>query len=136
MQNQLKNPLALIGRILIAALFVPAGFQKIMGFAGTVGYAVSVGMPLPEAGVAVGLVVEIVGGLALLLGWGTRWAALILGFFTLVATFFFHNFWSVPADAAMVQQLLFWKNIAVIGGLLGFAAHGAGGWSVDARKKA
>lgn len=136
MLNQLKNPLALIGRILIAALFVPAGFQKIMGFAGTVGYAASVGMPLPQVGVAVGLVVEIVGGLALLLGWGTRWTALILGFFTLVATFFFHNFWSVPADAAMVQELMFWKNIAVVGGLLGFAAHGAGGWSVDARKEA
>ena len=54
--------------------------------------------------------------------------------FTLVASFFFHAYWSVPADAAMMQQLLFWKNIAVTGGLLGFAAHGAGGWSVDARR--
>ena len=78
--------------------------------------------------------VEIVGGLALLLGWCTRWAALALAFFTLVASFFFHAYWSVPADAAMMQQLLFWKNIAVTGGLLGFAAHGAGGWSVDARR--
>lgn len=136
MLNQLKNPLALIGRILIAALFVPAGLQKLTGFAGTVGYAASVGMPLPQAGVAVALVVEIVGGLAFLLGWGTRWVALVLGFFTLVASFFFHNFWSVPPEAAMMQQLLFWKNIAVVGGLLGFAAHGAGDWSVDARKAA
>lgn len=136
MLNQLKNPLALIGRILIAALFVPAGLQKLTGFAGTVGYAASVGMPLPQAGVAVALVVEIVGGLAFLLGWGTRWVALVLGFFTLVASFFFHNFWGVPPEAAMMQQLLFWKNIAVVGGLLGFAAHGAGDWSVDARKAA
>lgn len=136
MLNQLKNPLALIGRILIAALFVPAGLQKLTGFAGTVGYAASVGMPLPQVGVAVALVVEIVGGLAFLLGWGTRWVALVLGFFTLVASFFFHNFWSVPPEAAMMQQLLFWKNIAVVGGLLGFAAHGAGDWSVDARKAA
>ena len=134
MLNQLKNPLALIGRILIAVMFVPAGFQKVTGFADTVGYASSVGMPLPQMGVAVALVVEILGGLALLLGWGTRWAALLLGFFTLVATFFFHNFWSVPADAAMVQELMFWKNIAVVGGLLGFAAHGGGDWSVDGRK--
>ncbi|MEQ6436989.1 DoxX family protein [Comamonas sp. w2-DMI] len=136
MLNQLKNPLALIGRILIAALFVPAGLQKLTGFAGTVGYAASVGMPLPQVGVAVALVVEIVGGLAFLLGWGTRWVALVLGFFTLVASFFFHNFWGVPPEAAMMQQLLFWKNIAVVGGLLGFAAHGAGDWSVDARKAA
>ena len=136
MLNQLKNPLALIGRILIAALFVPAGLQKLTGFAGTVGYAASVGMPLPQVGAAVALVVEIVGGLAFLLGWGTRWVALVLGFFTLVASFFFHNFWGVPPEAAMMQQLLFWKNIAVVGGLLGFAAHGAGDWSVDARKAA
>ena len=134
MLNRLSNPLALAGRILIALMFVPAGFQKIGGFAGTVGYAASVGMPMPQIGVAIALVVEIVGGLALLLGWHTRCAALILGFFTLIASFFFHNFWGVPAEAAMMQQLLFWKNIAVTGGLLGFAAHGAGGWSVDARR--
>lgn len=135
MLNRLSNPLALAGRILIALMFVPAGLQKIGGFAGTVGYAASVGMPMPQVGVAVALVVEIVGGLALLLGWCTRWAALALAFFTLVASFFFHAYWSLPADAAMVQQLMFWKNIAVTGGLLGFAAHGAGGWSVDARHR-
>lgn len=135
MLNRLSNPLALIGRILIALMFVPAGLQKIGGFAGTVGYAASVGMPMPQVGVAVALVVEIVGGLALLLGWCTRWATLALAFFTLVASFFFHAYWSVPADAAMVQQLMFWKNIAVAGGLLGFAAHGAGGWSMDARQR-
>lgn len=135
MLNRLSNPLALAGRILIALMFVPAGLQKIGGFAGTVGYAASVGMPLPQVGVAVALVVEIAGGLALLLGWCTRWAALVLAFFTLVASFFFHAYWSVPADAAMVQQLMFWKNMAVAGGLLGFAAHGAGGWSVDARRR-
>ena len=134
MLNQLKNPLDLLGRVLIALLFLPAGFQKITGFAGTVGYAAGAGMPMPQVAVAIGLVIEIVGGLAILLGWQTRWAALILGFFTLVASFFFHNFWGVPAEAAGVQQLLFWKNIAVVGGLLGYAAHGVGAWSVDARK--
>ncbi|MBV8248709.1 MAG: DoxX family protein [Comamonas sp.] len=134
MLNQCKNPLDLLGRVLIALLFLPAGIQKLTGFAGSVGYAAAAHMPLPQIAVAVGLVIEIVGGLAMLLGWKTRCVALILGFFTLVASFFFHNFWSVPADAAMVQQLLFWKNIALVGGLLGYAAHGAGAWSVDGRK--
>ena len=134
MLNQLRNPLDLLGRVLIALLFVPAGIQKITGFAGSVGYAASAGMPMPQVAVAIGLVIEIGAGLAILLGWHTRWAALILGFFTLVASFFFHNFWAVPAEAAMMQQLLFWKNIAVVGGLLGYAAHGAAGWSVDGRK--
>lgn len=135
MLKQFSNPLALVGRVLIALLFVPAGFQKLTGFAGTVGYAASMGMPMPQVAVAIGLVIEIVAGLAILLGWHTRWAALILALFTLVASFFFHAFWSVPAEAAMVQQLLFWKNVAVVGGLLGFAAHGAGGWSADAGKR-
>lgn len=134
MLNSLKNPLDLLGRILIAALFLPAGFGKISGFAGTVAYATSAGLPMPQIGVPIAIVVEIVGSLAILLGWQARWAALILGFFTLVASFFFHNFWGVPAEAAGMQQLLFWKNIAVVGGLLGYAAHGVGAWSVDGRK--
>lgn len=134
MLNQLRNPLDLLGRVLIALLFVPAGIQKITGFAGSVGYAASAGMPMPQVAVAMGLVIEIGAGLAILLGWHTRWAALILGFFTLVASFFFHNFWAVPAEAAMMQQLLFWKNVALVGGLLGYAAHGAAGWSMDGRK--
>ena len=135
MLNTLKNPLDLAGRVLIALLFLPAGFQKMTGFAGTVGYAASAGMPMPEISVGIGMAIEILGGLAILVGWKTRWVALVLGFFTLVASFFFHKFWAVPADAAMVQQLLFWKNIAVVGGLLGYAAHGAGAWSVDGFKR-
>lgn len=134
MSNALSNPLALAGRILIALFFVLPGLQKLTGFSGTVAYAASAGMPLPQVGVAIGMLIEIFGGLAMLLGYRTRWAALALAVFTLAATFVFHAFWSVPADAAMVQQLMFWKNIAVTGGLLGFAAHGAGGWSLDARR--
>ncbi|WP_270173778.1 DoxX family protein [Diaphorobacter sp. ED-3] len=127
----LQNPLALLGRILIALLFIPAGFGKISGFAGTVGYATSVGMPMPTVAVAVGLLIELLGGLALLFGFGTRIAAMALAVFTLAASFFFHAYWALPADQQMMQQLLFFKNVAVTGGLLAFAAFGAGAWSVD-----
>ena len=127
----LQNPLALVCRILIALLFIPAGFGKISGFAGTVGYATSVGMPMPTVAVAVGLLIELLGGLALLFGFGTRIAALALAVFTLAASFFFHAYWALPADQQMMQQLLFFKNVAVTGGLLAFAAFGAGAWSVD-----
>lgn len=127
----LQNPLALVGRILIALLFIPAGFGKISGFAGTVGYATSVGMPMPTVAVAVGLLIELLGGLALLFGFGTRIAALALAVFTLAASFFFHAYWALPADQQMMQQLLFFKNVAVTGGLLAFGAFGAGAWSVD-----
>jgi putative oxidoreductase len=124
---------ALIGRLLLAWMFVPAGFGKIAGFAGTVGYAASAGMPMPEVGVAVALVIELVGGLALLFGIGTRWAALALAVFTAVASFYFHNYWAVPADQQMMQHLLFGKNIAIVGGLLAFVTFGAGRFSVDAK---
>ncbi len=135
MFNTLQNPLSLIGRLLLALLFLPAGISKIGGFAGTAGYIASKGLPLPEVGAAIAIAVEILGGLALILGFGTRLAALALALFTLVATFIFHNYWGVPADQAFVQQLMFYKNIAVVGGLLVLAAHGAGAWSLDAKRQ-
>ena len=132
----LQNPLAFVGRLLLAALFLPAGIDKLTGFAGTVGYISSVGMPLPTVAAALALAVEILGGLALVFGFGTRIAALVLAFFTLVASFYFHAYWAVPADQQMVMELLFFKNVAVVGGLLVLAAFGAGGWSVDGQRGA
>lgn len=134
MGASMHNMLALLGRILLALLFIPAGVGKLTGYAGSVAYAASAGMPMPQVAVAVALLVEIFAGLALLLGWHTRWAALALALFTLVASFFFHNFWALPADQASMQQMLFFKNLAAVGGLLAFAAFGAGGYSVDARR--
>lgn len=131
----MTDTLALVGRILMAWLFIPAGFGKIAGFSGSVGYAASVGLPLPEVGVAIGLLIELLGGIFLLIGFMTRPAALALALFTLVASFFFHAYWSMPADQAMMQQLMFNKNLAIVGGLLAFAAFGAGGLSVDAKRK-
>lgn len=136
MTTTFQNTLALVGRLLLVLLFLPAGISKIAGFAGTVGYIGSKGLPMPALGAAIAIVVEVGGSLALIAGLRTRVAALALAVFTLVATFVFHNFWGVPADQVMVQQLMFYKNIAVIGGLLVLAAHGAGAWSVDAKRNA
>lgn len=132
--KSLQNSLNLAARLLLVALFLPAGIGKLTSFAGTVGYISSVGLPLPAVGAALALIVEIVGSLALLAGFGTRFAALVLAAFTLMASFFFHAFWAVPADQAYVTQLLFFKNIAVVGGLLALVANGAGSWSLDARR--
>jgi len=134
MSTAIQNPLNLAARLLMVALFLPAGIGKLTGFAGTVGYISSVGLPLPTVAAGVAVIVEIVGSLALLAGFGTRIAALVLAAFTLVASFFFHNYWGVPADQAFMQQLLFFKNMAVVGGLLAIAANGAGAWSLDARR--
>lgn len=135
MFKNLQNPLTLVGRLLFALLFLPAGISKIAGFAGTVGYIGSKDLPLPALGAVIAIIVEVGGSLALISGFGTRVAALALAVFTLGATFVFHNFWGVPADQAMMQQLMFYKNIAVVGGLLVLAAHGAGAWSLDARRQ-
>jgi putative oxidoreductase len=134
MLDKLQNPLALAGRLLLAVLFLPAGIGKLTGFAGTVGYISSVGLPMPQVAAALALVVEILGGVALIAGYGTRLAAIVLALFTLVASFFFHNYWALPAEQQVIQQLLFFKNIAVVGGLFTLAAWGAGAWSVDARR--
>lgn len=124
---------ALVGRILLAALFVPAGFGKLMGFAGTVGYIASVGLPVPQVAAVVAILVELGLGLALLVGFKTRWAAIGIALFTLVATFSFHNYWAMTADKAFVNQLMFFKNIAVVGGLLVVWAFGPGRLSIDKR---
>lgn len=126
----LANSGALLGRLLVAALFIPAGLSKIGGFEGTVGYIASVGLPLATVAAAVAIAVEVLGGAALLLGWRTKQAALILAVFTLVATVLFHNFWAMPAEQAFMQQLMFMKNIAVVGGLLVLASLGGGQWSL------
>ena len=123
----------LVGRILIALLFVPAGFSKITGFSGAVGYIASQGLPMPQVLAAGTVVVEIGAGLALLIGLQARLAAGVLLIFTLLAAFVFHNFWAVPADQQMMQSINFYKNLAISGGLLFIMAFGAGPVSVDTR---
>lgn len=131
-----QNALSLLGRALIALLFVPAGLSKIGSFAGTAGYIASKGVPLPEVCAAIAIAAELGLGLLLLVGFQTRWAALGLAVFTFVITFIFHNFWAMPADMVMMQMQAFFKNLAAVGGLLAIVAWGAGGWSLDARRGA
>ena len=134
MFTSLQNPLSLMGRILLALLFAPSGFSKIGGFAGTVGYIASKGVPLPQlAAAAIGIKLGL--GLLLLIGCQTHWAALGIALFTVVITFIFHNFWAVPAEQVMAQQQNFFKNMAAVGGLLTVAAWGAGAWSVDGNQR-
>lgn len=134
MFDKFQNPLALAARILLAVLFVPAGISKIAGFAGTVGYISSVGLPLPAVGAVLAILAEAGGGLALLLGFQTRLAALALAIFSVVAGIFFHAYWSMPAEQVMINQIMFMKNIAIAGGLLALVAFGPGKLSLDAKR--
>jgi len=129
--NAIERLGPLAGRVMMAALFIPSGFSKLAGFQGTVGYIASKGLPLPQLGAVAAIVVELLVAAALLLGWRTRWAALILALFTLAAAVLFHDYWAVPPEQKMMQAINFWKNVAIAGGLLFVAAHGPGPYAVD-----
>jgi putative oxidoreductase len=129
--NAIERLGPLAGRVMMAALFIPSGFSKLAGFQGTVGYIASKGLPLPQLGAVAAIVVELLVAAALLLGWRTRWAALILVLFTLAAAVLFHDYWAAPPEQKMMQAINFWKNVAIAGGLLFVAAHGPGPYAVD-----
>jgi putative oxidoreductase len=130
----IENTANLIGRILVASLFLPAGVSKLMSFDGTVAYFTSLGMVIPSLMTIGVIAIEILGGLALILGYKTRIAAVVLALFTIGASIIGHAYWAAPADQAFVAKLLFYKNMAIVGGLLILAAVGAGQLSVDKAK--
>lgn len=125
---------ALAGRALIAFFFVSAGFGKFGDLAGNMAYTASAG--LPGGFVYPAIALEILGGLAILVGWQTRTAALGLAAFSLGAGYLYHY---LPAQGlegwdALLQILMFQKNVAIAGGLMVLAGLGAGQWSLDARQ--
>jgi putative oxidoreductase len=134
MLNNLQNPLALIARVMIVLLYLPAGWGKIGGFTGTAGYIASKGLPMPQVLAAGTIAVEVGASLLLLIGLFTRWSALALAVFTVLASLFFHNYWAMPAEQQMMQSLMFWKNLAIVGGLFAITAFGPGAFSVDAKR--
>ena len=129
-----ENVLNLLGRIAIAALFLLAGINKLIGMEGATGYFASLGLPAVAILIWVVIAIEILGGIALILGYHTRFVAIALAIFTVLASIVGHAFWAAPVDAAFITQLLFFKNIAVTGGLLVLASSGAGSISIDGRK--
>jgi putative oxidoreductase len=129
--NVLNRYGSLIARILIALIFILSGFSKITGFDGTVGYIASKGLPLPQLLAIGAILVELGGGLMLVLGWKARWAAAAMLIFTTLAALIFHNFWAVPPDQMQNQMIHFMKNLSIIGGLLYVVVHGSGQLSLD-----
>ena len=127
------GPLA--GRILLALIFVISGYNKLVGFDGTVGYIASKGLPLPQLAAAAAITIELIGGILLVIGWQTRWAATAIFLFLIPTTLIFHPFWAVAAGKQM-EMIQFMKNLCIMGGMLYVMAFGAGPLSVDNRKRA
>jgi putative oxidoreductase len=124
----LADALPLVGRLLLAAIFVISGLSKAADPAGTIGYIASAGLPLPQLAFAGAVFVEIVGGILLVAGFHARIVAAVLAAFTLAAAFSFHF------DLGDQNQFIhFMKNVALAGGLLQVIAFGAGRYSFDRR---
>ena len=132
--NAYQNVLNLLGRFFFFFLFLPAGLSKVAGFEGTLAYFATLGIPAPVFSLVATIIIEIFGSIALLIGYKTRPVAIIMAAFTLAAAVTGHAYWAAPEDAMFIAQLLFFKNIAVMGGLLVLASAGAGGFSIDGRK--
>lgn len=117
-----------VARLFLAQMFLLSGIFKIGGYAGTQGYMEAMGVP----GMLLPLVIalEIGGGLAIVAGWQTRLVSIVLAAFSLVAAAIFHN-----NLADQTQMIMFMKNIAIAGGFILLAVHGAGGYSWDNRTK-
>lgn len=121
-----------IGRVLIAVIFLMSGFGKIAAPGAMMGYIASAGLPVPVLALIVAIIVEVGGGILLVLGYQTRIVALILAAFTIVTALGFHsNF------ADQNQMIHFLKNVSIAGGLLQVAAFGAGAgaFSIDGRRQ-
>lgn len=124
----------LFARILLAAIFLISGYDKIGGFSKVAAFMASKGIPLSEIALAISIVLEIGGGLLLIAGWKARWVAAALFVWLIPVTLIFHNFWAV--DAAQYQNQLnhFLKNLCIMGGMLYVMAFGAGPLSMDNRR--
>ena len=117
--------LSLVSRILLAIVFLVAGFGKITNFAGTVGYVTAGGFPMPELFTVLAIIFEFGGAILLITGFHARVAAWMLIVFTAIATVAYHNNFGDQA-----QMLMFMKNLAIIGGLMQVAMYGAGAWAL------
>jgi putative oxidoreductase len=129
--NGQRDWAALLGRILLAGIFVISGFGKISGFEAAAGEIASKGLPLPQVLAVIAILIELGGGLAIVAGWKTRWAALAFVVFLIVITPIFHGYWASPPDQMMEQQINFMKNVSILGGSLLLFAFGPGRYSVD-----
>lgn len=125
---------ALIGRVLLAVLFLPSGIDKALHLQNAIGAVTQAGVPYPEIAAPLAAAVEVIGPVLLILGLFTRLGALALVVFTAAAAYFFHHYWDMSDAARMSNQVNFWKNVAVIGGLLYVVGFGAGRFAIDARR--
>jgi len=122
-----------IGRVLLVALFIKSGVEKLIDPSGLAGMLSGKAFPMPMVFAYLAGVAEVGLGILVAIGWQTRIAAFGLVAFTIVATLLAHNYWDMTGAARRANETAFWKNLAIIGGLMMLMASGAGRFSVDRR---
>ncbi len=135
MSSQSENTVStanLVGRILIALLFLIFGFDKLTHYSATVGYMTQTGAPFPPLSAAIAGVAELGLAIVLILGVLTRPLAIVLAVYVLATSVIGHHFWTMSGLERYLNEINFFKNISIIGGLILLAATGAGRYSVDA----
>lgn len=120
----------LLGRILMAIIFLQSGVDKVINFSETAGFMASKGMPMAEVLLVPTIIIVLGGGLMLLCGWHARWAALAMALFLIPSTLIFHPFWTYPEAQQLNQFHHFFKNLAIMGGLVFIVGMGSGPMSL------
>ena len=134
MQNVVHGVVALLGRFLIAAIFLMSAVgNKIPKFSDVAKYMASEGVPLPQLMLVGAISFLIVGSLSIIAGYKARMGAGLLFVFLVLATYFFHDFWNFDGQEQQMQMIQFMKNLSLIGTMLYLIANGAGPMSLDAR---
>lgn len=135
MQNPLHGPLALSGRILLALIFLMSGVgNKIPNFSGVTQYMASEGVPAPQLLLAGAIAFLVVGSASLILGFQARIGATLLLVFLVLATYYFHDFWTMEGEVVQQQTIQFLKNLGLMGAMLLVIVNGPGPWSLDHRR--
>ena len=126
-----KDGMLLFARVLLMVMFVLFGWEKLAGFAGTVGYMASTGVPMPTLAALIAVAVELGGGLLIVAGFFTRPIALALSVYTFVTALIGHRYWAMHGMEQYLAMIDFYKNVSISGGLLLLALIGPGKYSVD-----
>ncbi len=134
-RSSFEQSFALLGRVLMALIFVRSAVAKIVTFSGTAALIAQKGAPYPEYLLVAAIVVELVAGMALALGYKARYAAAALIVFLVPATLMFHSYWSADASSVLNETNHFYKNVAILGALVFVMSVGAGAASLDDRRR-
>lgn len=121
----------LLGRLLLVVLFILFGFNKLTSFTATIGQMKGAGLPLPELAAAIAVIMEFFVGIAIALGFWTRTLAVLLAIYTLATAFISHRYWTMTGPAQFGNEINFYKNLSIIGGLLLLSVTGPGRYSIN-----